>query len=578
MLSRGLLSAGASVVLIFAAQAEQFALLKQATTFDLQKDGQTIGQTQLQAGAMVGVREKRDGKALVRFGTAEPLWIAEDQLHFLSVESDTASPNATQLADPLVSAVTGIKKAGNRLKAILTSPAPEKENRAPQVRLWVDYKKRTPGLEGTYFNRKLGDHLGKDLKSVAEGVSRIDEDINFEPHGWGSRRKMHISGGERSKWKDFTVQWDGWVELESPGRLTLRTAGGSRMWVDANGDGEFGDAMDEFSDNGWGGKRRDAFSCSAALPSGVYRLRIHYEGSHNENSVKFEATDGFVEYRDFQRNNHRLYPWEGRNIMLLTESADHDPKLIGRLIDIFDKTFDYFARVTGRKPNAYYIMNNKNTIAEVPKTCGAGCGMIGATGVEMTTNSFAGHLEDLKRDGQIRSLIMWEFGRNFFFYEGQMRYKSPDRIGYRNTFAAVMRTLVFRDEKLPMQPFMVEVSESHDQVLDSYVANSSSNFDNTLRINSGTDSSKEGGWELLAAMIIRLHRDYGGEQFNARFWQAMGHQPETATTQDAVDNFARAACVAAEKNLTGLLRGPWKLPVSDSVADAMRSEYGEPSL
>jgi hypothetical protein len=79
-------------------------------------------------------------------------------------------------------------------------------------------------------------------------------------------------------------------------------------------------------------------------------------------------------------------------------------------------------------------------------------------------------------------------------------------------------------------------------------------------------------------MIIRLHRDYGGEQFNARFWQAMGHQPKTATTQDAVDNLARAACVAAEKNLTGLLRGPWKLPVSDSVADAMRSEYGEPSL
>jgi hypothetical protein len=588
MTSRILLLVGVSVAFPFAAQTEQPALLKQAVTFALQKDGKTIGQTRLQAGAMVSVLETRDGEALVGFGMAEPLWIAGDQLHLLSVESDaegvgrgelpedTTSPKAPLLADPLVSAVTGIKEAGHKLKGLLASPAPLKENRTPRLSLWVDREKKTLGLEGTYFDGKLGKHSEIDLKLVAEGVSRIDEAINFEPRSWGSRRKMRISGGKRSQWKDFTVQWDGWVELDAPGRLTLRTDGGSRMWVDTNSDGEFGDAMDEFSDNSWGGKRRNAFSYSAMLPPGTYRVRIQYEGSHNENSAKFEATDGFVEYRDFKRNTHRLYPWEGRNIILLTESRDHDPELIGRLIDIFDQTFDYFARVTGRKPNTHYAMNNKNTIAEVPKTCGTGCGMVGSTGVEITRSSFAGHLKDLKQDGQIRSLIMWEFGRNFFFYEGQMRYKSPDGIGYRNTFAAVMRTLVFRDEKLPMQSFMVEVSESHDEVLDSYVADNSSDFDNTLRINAGTGSSKDGGWKLLAAMIIRLHSEYGAEAFNARFWQAMGRQPKADTTQDAVDNFARAACVAAGKNLTGLLRGTWKLPVSDSVAEAMLSEYGPP--
>jgi hypothetical protein len=589
MSARTFLLAGASLALVAAAQAEQTALLKQAATFALNKEGKPIGQARVQAGVMVSVVETRDGRALVRFGNAEPLWIAKDQLHLLSAESDTEtvdrpeepkntpSPKATQIADSLVSAVTGIKEASDKLKGLLTSPEQGKENRTLQLRLWVDREKKTPGLEGTYFDGKLSNHSGKDLKLVGEGVSRVDEGISFEPRGWGSRRKMRISGGERSRWKDFTVQWDGWVELDGPGRLTLKTDGGSRMWVDANDDGEFGDSVDEFIDNGWGGKRRNAFGCSAMLPPGVYRVRINYEGSNNENSAKLEATDGCVEYRDFKRNTHRLYPWEGRNIVLLTEAREHDPELIGRLVDIFDKTFDYFARVTGRKPNTYYAMNNKTTIAEVPETCGAGCGMIGATGVEMTRDSFAGHLEDLQRDGQIRSLVMWEFGRNFFFYEGQMRYKSPDRIGIKNTFAAVMRTLVFRDEQLPMQPFMVEVSESHDQDLDGYVADISSNFDNTLRINAGTGSSRDGGWKLMAAMIIRLHRDYGGAKFNARFWQAMGRQPKAETTQDAIDNFARAACLAAEKNLTGLLRGPWKLPISDSVADAMLSEFGAPS-
>jgi hypothetical protein len=500
-----------------------------------------------------------------------------------TANNDAPDESRNVLKDPPVSSLDENPTRDSQLEESLKSPEPPKrlivspKGRTPRMKLWVDKKKSISGLKGTYFDRKLGVELERDLNLVSKGVSRIDRSVDFEFNKWGNLRKMNPGQREKFRWKDFTVQWEGWVELDGPGRLILQTVGGSRMWIDANGDGEFGESQDEAIDNGWGGKRNNR-SCSGMLSAGVYRILIHYEGAHIKNSAKLLITNGFIDYRDFNRITHQLFPWEGKNVMLLTESADHDPELIARLIQIFDTTFDYFVRVSGRKPSLYYTLNNKPTIAEVPKTCGAGCGMIGATGIEMTRSSFAGHLKDLQQDGTIRSLIMWEFGRNFFFYDKQMRYQKPDGIGIKNTFADVMRTLAFRDQNLPMQPFMVKVSESHEKLLKSYIDDELSNFDNTLRVNESSHLTKNEGWKLLAAMIIQLHRDYGGEKFITRFWQTMARQPHALTTQDAVDNFARAASIAAERNLVGLFRGPWKLPVSDSAANALFIELGAPVM
>jgi hypothetical protein len=581
------------------ARAESEAELKAPVDFVLEKDGKIIGKTQVMAGTTVRVLELSGSRALIGYGGAKSVWVEREQLQMMSgaavspdAEAEISDPNpddetqyqaaAAFLSGAAAAATAGLTATRGKLSELFAGKAAEERPAfirpvgRPTMKLWADPGKKTPGLTGTYFDRKLGGSSEDDLTRVAEGTSRVDKTIEFGPKDWGSRRQMGISGGKRSRWENFTVQWDGWIELNGPGRLSLRTNGGSRMWIDADGNDELADKAGEFTSDSWGSKRRSR-AFSAMLPAGLHRVRIQYEGGNKENWAKLEVTDGFLDYRSFFKDDLRRFPWEGRNIVLLTKSADHDPEVVGAIVEQFDEVFDYFVRVTGRKPRVQRILNGKTTVAEVPNLGKAlARGYVGATGVEMRESAFRGYLEIQQKGGAPRSLMKWEFGRNFFFYEDQMRFKSPDSIGYRNAFAIVMRTTCFRDLGLPMQRFMIKVCEAQDRQIDTYVSDASLTFENTLRVNTDAFRKEGKGEELLAAMIVRLHRDYGGEEFITRFWQAMAKQPKAKSTQDAVENLLRAACIGARQNLTNLFGETWKMPVSDAMAEAMAAAYGAP--
>ena len=73
-------------------------------------------------------------------------------------------------------------------------------------------------------------------------------------------------------------------------------------------------------------------------------------------------------------------------------------------------------------------MNSNNNfggvkIAEVNSTCGAGCGYLGATGIEMLKGhsdrmySFARDSNEYDRE------LFYEFGPNFWYYGSQLAYK-----------------------------------------------------------------------------------------------------------------------------------------------------------
>jgi len=611
-------TAGCSAALVLLSSFEALgdeAILRVPVSLPVHKDGKKIGETKIPQGARITVMEIRDGMALVSRAPAEPVWIGKDKLVFALGGEPAQSPEekktATQppaeparsglVAERLTQVAASIAAAGRKFSEWVsahgegsgsrnmspTSDADRGEKRTdvsvpatadeavarsegvPVLRLWVDREKQKPGLEGTYFNQRLGDRSKGDLTLVARGTRRTDEAIDFGPRDWGNRRRMRITGGDQSTWRDFTVQWEGWAELDHPGRLTLLASGGSRMWIDAGGDGEFSDDPSELIDNEWGSSRHHSLAASAVLPAGLYRIRIQYEGNTGENSVRLAATDGFVDYSDFNGDPLRLFLWLGREVALLTRSGDHDPAAMADIVEWYDKAHEYFVRVTGRKPSKHYSLSGRNTIAEVPRTCGMGCGMVGATGVEMTKEAFAKLSRLFREEGAIYSLPLYELGRNFYFYGEQLGYQAPDYLDVGSAFALVMQSLCYLDAGLPAPREMREYDKKLVGILDAYLADPNRRFDNTLRENKSN--------ELLAAMILRLHRDYGGEEFITRFWQGVARQDKAGSTQEAVDNFVRAACLAAGRNLTELFAGPWKLPVSDSLENEMKGKFGLPS-
>ena len=69
---------------------------------------------------------------------------------------------------------------------------------------------------------------------------------------------------------------------------------------------------------------------------------------------------------------------------------------------VMDSTYNYYKACTGREPNQFppTFINNRSTIADVPATCGAGCGYVGFTGFEMKNAFFDEHYNVLNNNNK----------------------------------------------------------------------------------------------------------------------------------------------------------------------------------
>ena len=130
------------------------------------------------------------------------------------------------------------------------------------------------GLMGSYIDQDLGGDPSIDWREVQTiaGV-RVDEAVDFTTTSWGSRQQVGVSGGsDDGSWTGYSVQWDGWIDIPTPGTsLHLRSSGSARLYVDLNGDGTFDPEGGEMVSAGVG-----PGSSGPPLEAGRYAVRIQY--------------------------------------------------------------------------------------------------------------------------------------------------------------------------------------------------------------------------------------------------------------------------------------------------------------
>ncbi|MCC6124947.1 MAG: hypothetical protein IT426_08295 [Pirellulales bacterium] len=152
------------------------------------------------------------------------------------------------------------------------------DRRLLSVALFANSGLTTPGLAGSYVNQALQTYAAQDDWRTSQTISgtRVDAALNFTTGTWGARSSVHITGGSDANWENFSVQWDGYLQVPQTGtRIATASDDGSRMWIDANQNGVF--ESSEMLDNGWGGIHgATTGQRSAALTAGVYPIRIQY--------------------------------------------------------------------------------------------------------------------------------------------------------------------------------------------------------------------------------------------------------------------------------------------------------------
>ncbi|WP_460687849.1 PKD domain-containing protein [Niabella aquatica] len=323
-------------------------------------------------------------------------------------------------------------------------------------------------------------------------------------------------------------------------------------------------------DFGDGGRSSEATPQHIYTQGGTYTITLYATNPGGTTVVTqtINVSPYPASYTTFGGETLTLYAWEGEKVAVLSRNKNLDATVMFAWAKTMDKVYGYYKLCTGREPGTAKMINGHTTIADVASTCGAGCGYLGATGIELQNTYFDVLYNGIKNNNQYDQAVFYEFGRNFWFYGNQLAYKANDPV--TTGYAVLMRFLSLDATGVQGGPFNYYMTYSQfksavEGLVDKYTANTSLNWSNTLGQGTGVPGEFGGGTDLFASFCMRLMRDYGGQNFIQQVWKKAATMPTATTTQDAVDNFILASCAAANKNLTTLFTTTWRWPMSDAA-------------
>ena len=229
-------------------------------------------------------------------------------------------------------------------------------------------------------------------------------------------------------------------------------------------------------------------------------------------------------YTAFDNSVYFLYTYEGKYVSLMMMDSGLDTAAMYRWVTVMDSCYSYYRSVTGRVPDIYQntFLNNRSTIAEVASTCGAGCGYLGYTGIEMLKDYSDRMYNYILTDNQYDQELFYEFGRNFWFYGGQLAYANPNVDPVATGYAVFMRFMAMDATKVTPAPFnatpWADFRSAEEGLVDVYVSNAAYNWSNTLGANAGVGNPLGlGATDLVSSFLMRLTKNYGGSAFVNKF-------------------------------------------------------------
>ena len=272
-------------------------------------------------------------------------------------------------------------------------------------------------------------------------------------------------------------------------------------------------------------------------------------------------------YTSFDGEHLTLYAWAGAKTAVLTASSALDPDTMQKLVSATDRAYQFYADQTGRLPAPGANYKGLASIAEVDHTCGAGCGNVGSTGIEITPRSMQFLYYGIRNVNRYDQLVFYEMGRVFWFLNPQLNYKESANEPCVNTgYAVLMRSQVIH--ALHLQGGYDGSADDYDEqhsrtenLVDPYLAEPELTWAHPLGARQSPDL---GCTDLFASFVMRLMRDHGGLAFLKALWHEAALRPAAHTTQDAVDNFILAASAAARQNLVDQF-AQWRWPTSEAA-------------
>jgi hypothetical protein len=303
-------------------------------------------------------------------------------------------------------------------------------------------------------------------------------------------------------------------------------------------------------------------SSADAAKCGARRCLAHrYTTREAQNTVQQLAP---VSYGAIDGHTETLTPWQGERVSVLVEpGVTRNREAMTKLVGALDRAWSYYASTTGRLPLNYHSLNGRDEIAEVSSTCGAGCGYLGYTGIEMQTSWFESFYRQIAESNLYDQVPFYELGRNFWFWSSQLQFDEPNQDPVVTGFAVWMRFRAMSaagvngapfNGTIPFGTFASQVHELAGQ----YEASPSLTFAETL----GQDRSPGmySGTDFWASLMMQLTSRHGGQTFVERFFHHAGVLPAAYSTTEAITHWVTDASYAACTDLSPVFYKRWGFP------------------
>jgi len=275
-----------------------------------------------------------------------------------------------------------------------------------------------------------------------------------------------------------------------------------------------------------------------------------------------------------------LSPWVGSNIVFLTTPGDYDGRLMANWVKRLDEGWLLYADLTGARPAPGRQLNGHATIAAVPDfdyTCGAGCGYVGITGIELAM-FYRWNYPALRRNADaIPHYVFYEMGRNFYTFGNRhscfttgfavfMRYVCMDTLQCADDDAATRRKIDQAEALIRKgdMPFLRTFTN----------ADGLSEKQPRLKDDQGKGVNPSDQPVTYASAMLRLRREQGGNEWLKRFFRALAGCPTApSNTLDGARqqcwNWFLAASIAAERDLTSIFVDQWRMPLAGETRQAL---------
>ena len=289
--------------------------------------------------------------------------------------------------------------------------------------------------------------------------------------------------------------------------------------------------------------------------------------------------------KTWTEKNHdtHMLPWPGREIVFLTTPGDYDRNLMEHWVRRLDDGWALYADLTGARPRPFKQLHGKATIAAVPDgfTCGAGCGYIGVTGIELAMFYHSNYPALKKNPDAMPHYVFYEMGRNFYTF--------GDRHScFITGFAVFMRyvcmdSLQCADDDLPTRR-VIEQAEALVAKSDLPFLRAFTNADGLTEKEPRLKVNPSDQPVTYASAMMRLYRENGGNDWLRRFFRALASckgtdQKKRAGALQQCWNWYICASLAAGKDLAPVFVDQWRLPVAAETRRCLAAiDWRQPGL